>query len=38
MVHFICRSNEMGEETGDFQSFVPGDIEIIKEKDYTMNI
>lgn len=38
MVHWICRSNEMGEETGVFQDFVPGDVEIIKEKDYRMSV
>ena len=38
MVHWICRSNEMGEETGEFQDFVPGDVEIIKEKDYRMSV
>lgn len=38
MVNWICRSNEMGEETGAFQDFVPGDVEIIKEKDYRMSV
>ena len=38
MVHWICRYNEMGEETGAFQDFVPGDVEIIKEKDYRMSV
>ena len=38
MVHWICRSNEMGEESGVFQDFVPGDVEIIKEKDYRMSV
>ncbi len=38
LLHFICGSNEMGEKTGEFQDFVPGDIEIKKEKEYTMNV
>lgn len=38
MVHWICRSNEMGEETGEFQDFVPGNVEIIREKDYRMTV
>lgn len=38
MINWICKSNEMGEETGAFQDFVPGDVEIIREKDYRMNV
>lgn len=38
MVRWICQSNEMGGETGSFQDFVLGDVEIIKEKDYRMNV
>lgn len=38
MIRLICHSNEMGEETGAFQDFVPGDVEIIREKDYRMNV
>lgn len=38
MVHLISHSNEMGENAGEFQDFVPGNIEIKREKDYMMNV
>lgn len=38
MINWICKSNEMGEETGAFQDFEPEDVEIIREKDYRINV